>query len=322
MRPRCSPVLMLCRAVTRSLHGTKDAKLSGTGGCGVRCRQNNRPAKGRLRTVPCDRCYAAALSWRYGWRDGYGRDLWDVGAHRKRTSSADWRGPLRWSERAQAEGTRRRVFCASMAGAFDNKVPTSWRLDLWSLIRSTPALDWFLLTKRPQNIRDMLPIDLGEGWPHVWLGTTTENQEEAKRRIPHLVAMPAGAHGGASRCRGVARASLARQESANFLDHRRGRVRRRRSPDASGLGPRPPRPGARRRRQALREADRQQSCALAKCHRQGRRSGTMAGRLAGAGISAIKSFPLIVRRPLRSVRARNQDLSDTFRGCEDIRHVR
>ena len=37
----------------------------------------------------------------------------------------------------------------------------------------------------------MLPIDWGEGWPNVWLGTTTENQEEANRRIPHLVAIPA-----------------------------------------------------------------------------------------------------------------------------------
>jgi len=43
-----------------------------------------------------------------------------------------------------------------MADVFDNQVPTSWRVDLWSLIRSTPALDWFLLTKRPQNIGDML----------------------------------------------------------------------------------------------------------------------------------------------------------------------
>jgi protein gp37 len=78
-----------------------------------------------------------------------------------------------------------------MADVFDNKVPTPWRVDLWSLIRSTPALDWFLLTKRPRNIRDMLPTDWGEGWPQVWLGATTENQEEANRRIPHLVAIPA-----------------------------------------------------------------------------------------------------------------------------------
>ena len=37
----------------------------------------------------------------------------------------------------------------------------------------------------------MLPTDWGQGWPHVWLGTTTENQEEANRRIPQLVAIPA-----------------------------------------------------------------------------------------------------------------------------------
>jgi len=156
------------------------------------CDATFNPWVGCLRvSTACDRCYAAALSWRYGWRDGKGRDLWDPGADRKRTSSAYWRGPLRWSERAQAAGTRRRIFCASMADVFDNKVPKSWRVDLWSLIRSTPALDWFLLTKRPQNIGDMLPPDWGAGWPHVWLGTTTETQEEANRRIPHLVAIPA-----------------------------------------------------------------------------------------------------------------------------------
>jgi hypothetical protein len=78
------------------------------------------------------------------------------------------------------------------AGSNRGRHPTSWRVDLWSLIRSTPALDWFLLTKRPQNIGDGLPTDWGEGWPHVCLGTTTENQEEANRRIPHLVAIPSG----------------------------------------------------------------------------------------------------------------------------------
>ena len=99
------------------------------------CDATFNPWVGCLRvSTACDRCYAAALSWRYGWRDGKGRDLWEPGADRKRTSAAYWRGPLRWSERAQAAGTRRRVFCASMADVFDNKVPTSWRVDLWSLI--------------------------------------------------------------------------------------------------------------------------------------------------------------------------------------------
>ena len=96
------------------------------------CDATFNPWVGCLRvSTACDRCYAAALSWRYGWRDGKRRDLWDVHADRKRTSSAYWRGPLRWNGRAQAEGRRRRVFCASMADVFDNKVPASWRADLW-----------------------------------------------------------------------------------------------------------------------------------------------------------------------------------------------
>jgi signal transduction histidine kinase len=71
------------------------------------CGATFNPWVGCLRlSTACDRCYAAALSWRFGWRDGKGRDLWDVSADRKRTSFAYWRGPLRWNERAQAEGMR------------------------------------------------------------------------------------------------------------------------------------------------------------------------------------------------------------------------
>src|SRR5439155_26279151 len=83
--------------------------------------------------------------------------------------------------------------CASSAIAVSRRPPrcSSRRRRRFGPHGWAPALDWFLLTKRPQNIRDMLPTDWGEGWPQVWLGTTTENQEEANRRIPHLVAIPA-----------------------------------------------------------------------------------------------------------------------------------
>ena len=67
--------------------------------------------------------------------------------------------------------------------------PIVLRRQLWQLIRDTPHLDWMLLTKRPLNIRKMLPPRFP--WPNIWLGTTTENREEAARRIPHLQAVPA-----------------------------------------------------------------------------------------------------------------------------------
>ena len=88
------------------------------------------PWIGCMRVSPaCDRCYAAAIAKRFGWRDNEGHDLWDVHAERKRTSEAYWRGPLRWNRDALATGERRRVFCASMA---DILTITRRRRGAWS----------------------------------------------------------------------------------------------------------------------------------------------------------------------------------------------
>lgn len=147
------------------------------------------PWTGCTRVSPgCDNCYAEALSKRSPATFG----AWTPGAPRKRTSPAYWDQPRRWNARAERAGTPARVFCASVADVFDNQAPPEWRADLWALIWETPWLNWLLLTKRPQNIRAMLPGGWGrDGWQHVWLGTTVENQEEADRRIPHLLAVPA-----------------------------------------------------------------------------------------------------------------------------------
>ena len=137
-------------------------------------------------SAACDHCYAEAWAKRFGEPE-----LW--AGTRRRTSAANWAQPLTWNRRAKAEGRRYRVFCASLADVFDNQVPVSWRDDLWALIERTPHLDWLLLTKRPQNIAKMLPPGerWGDGWPHVWLGTTVETQKEAERRIPQLLSVPA-----------------------------------------------------------------------------------------------------------------------------------
>lgn len=135
----------------------------------------------------CDHCYAEALMKRFGKPH-----LW--AGERERTSEANWKKPLKWNRDAAGMDHRPRVFCASLADVFDNQVPNAWRDDLWQLIKATPNLDWLLLTKRPQNMVKMLPSDWDLGYPNVWLGTTVENQEEAERRIPHLLAVPARVH--------------------------------------------------------------------------------------------------------------------------------
>lgn len=133
----------------------------------------------------CDHCYAEEMNNRFKGGN------WGPKAKRRRTSPANWKKPLAWQKKAEKENVRYKVFCASMADVFDNKVPEEWLYDLWMLIRKTPNLDWQLLTKRPQNIRKMLPFDWHNGYHNVWLGTTAENQEEANRRIPVLLSIPA-----------------------------------------------------------------------------------------------------------------------------------
>lgn len=146
-------------------------------------------------SAACDNCYAEA------WDNRFGGLRWGPHASRQRTSAANWQKPLKWDRDAAAKGIRYRVFCASLADVFDNhgSITSGWRGDLWHLISRTPNLDWLLLTKRPQNIKKMLPdgygaVAWGDGWPNVWLGTTVEDQTEYDRRAHHLTAVPAVVH--------------------------------------------------------------------------------------------------------------------------------
>lgn len=137
-------------------------------------------------SAACDHCYAETLAKRYGWAK------WGAGEPRKRTSVAYWRQPVRWNERAFAEGVRRRVFCASLADVFDAEVPEAWRHELMNLINITESLDWLLLTKRPQVAKKFFADR--EVPDNVWLGTTVEDQAMANLRIPTLLEIPAAKH--------------------------------------------------------------------------------------------------------------------------------
>src|ERR1039458_5854461 len=79
----------------------------------------------------CDHCYAESWSKRSG--------LVQWGNHlRRRTSESNWQRPVKWGEQApvfkRENGHRPRVFCASLADAFDNQADSSWRKDLFALI--------------------------------------------------------------------------------------------------------------------------------------------------------------------------------------------
>ncbi|RWC37611.1 MAG: phage Gp37/Gp68 family protein [Mesorhizobium sp.] len=137
----------------------------------------------------CDNCYAEA------WSKRSGQVKWG-NSPRKRTTEAYWKAPHHWQQKAAQFAAlhrrRQRVFCASLADVFDNQAQPSWRADLFKIIRETPSLDWQLLTKRPQNIRKMLPPDWGShGYPNVWLGFTAEDQTRFEQRKRFIEDIPA-----------------------------------------------------------------------------------------------------------------------------------
>lgn len=157
----------------------------------------------------CRSCYAEGLSGRNP------KVLGEWGPNGVRVVNAKWSTPLTWNDMAEAEMKRMKVFpslCDPFEdfqgqmsdhrgnllsdpeegepigiGVFQDKF--AW---LWS---RTPWIDWLVLTKRPENIRGMWPVEFDrpgspevrKQYENVWLGTSVEDQASADYRIPHLL---------------------------------------------------------------------------------------------------------------------------------------
>jgi len=135
----------------------------------------------------CLNCYAEALAKRW-----YKGAKWGPKGARHRTSKANWARVRRWNADAIARGVPGRVFCASLADVFeDHPTLDPWREDLFRLMEECTALDWMLLTKRPENVMRMVPKAWRKSWPrHVWIGTSVGTQA-ATARLDDLIRIPA-----------------------------------------------------------------------------------------------------------------------------------
>jgi len=130
----------------------------------------------------CKFCYAEATANRFH-KD---KKLWGPGSNRKPASEKYWNEPLKWNARCEKEGKKETVFCASMSDVFENHV--DWvepRRRLFELISKTPNLTWLLLTKRPENIVQLVR----ESWPaseilpkNILFGCSIENQQRYDQR--------------------------------------------------------------------------------------------------------------------------------------------
>ncbi len=62
-----------------------------------------------------------------------------------------------------------------------------WRNDVWKIIKIRSDVKFYILTKRPERIKNNLPPDWNDGYENVILNVTAENQERADERIPILL---------------------------------------------------------------------------------------------------------------------------------------
>lgn len=133
----------------------------------------------------CQNCYAERMAPRLKGRFGYDKDdPFKVTLHPDRLSK-----PSKWKK-------PKRIFVNSMGDLFHKDVRASFIETVFSYMWKSPQHTFLILTKRPERMQNFLST---EWWmecspksrKHIWLGVTAENQEQADKRIPILLDIPA-----------------------------------------------------------------------------------------------------------------------------------
>ena len=65
-----------------------------------------------------------------------------------------------------------------------------WRQECWDMIRQRQDLRFHIITKRIDRFMQCIPPDWGDGWEHVTICSTCENQDRTDYRLPILLALP------------------------------------------------------------------------------------------------------------------------------------
>jgi protein gp37 len=65
-----------------------------------------------------------------------------------------------------------------------------WRTEAWDMMRERSDLRFMIITKRIERVSECVPADWGEGWEHVTICCTVENQDRADYRLPIYKATP------------------------------------------------------------------------------------------------------------------------------------
>jgi len=151
----------------------------------------------------CKNCWAKNFAPRLAGRFGYPEKphQFDVTLHlNKIGESKKWKKP-------------RKIFACSMGDLFHAKVPDWFLYRVFDAMIETPRHTYQVLTKRIERVGQFWKQysayrvydhkvrgagrkrDQVLEWPeHIWIGTSTENQAMADKRIPILLSIPAAIH--------------------------------------------------------------------------------------------------------------------------------
>jgi len=110
-----------------------------------------------------------------------------------------WNGQTHFVESALDKPLKRKkptmYFVCSMGDLFHESVPFEWIDKVMAVIAQTPQHTFQILTKRADRMNkyfERSEYDFGyKITPNIWLGVTVENQEQADKRIPILLEIPA-----------------------------------------------------------------------------------------------------------------------------------
>ena len=91
--------------------------------------------------------------------------------------------PLSWKR-------PRMIFVESMGDLFHELVGWDDTFKVWEVMEKCPQHTFMILTKRVR-FASMLPQRYFKNNANIWLGVTAENQEQADKRIPILLQIPA-----------------------------------------------------------------------------------------------------------------------------------
>ncbi len=160
------------------------------------------PVTGCSKISPgCDHCYAERMAKRLKGRYGYpADDPFKVTLHPDRLDQ-----PLHWRK-------PKTIFVCSMGDLFHEDVPFMFVARIFNTAMRChyegKRHTFIFLTKRPTRMATFFreagqadtmygfPLNRSQRWtaslsPNIWLGVTAENQEQANKRIPMLLEIPA-----------------------------------------------------------------------------------------------------------------------------------